>query len=312
MPSPLIQHHRIFDKYNLTATFADQWFEYNFVGAKVRLEYDAPLPDGIDFDFMTSGRSYTSKVDPTHPARPSEDYFEWIDLLTAIDAATDRFVMVELGAGYGRWIANAVTAIRRHKTKSNLPYFLVGVEANSDRFAWMKQNLIDNEIDVDKQRLIMAGASDRDGHAYFPAYQSAFPGKQEHSYGNGLYLRFGEEAVETTRKIEADGNVSIMQRVPLLRLETILNGIDRVDLLDLDIQGHETVVIEDSLDLLDRKVARIHVGTHNDDADKRILAALQARGWESIWAFPHLRANETPYGPLEFCDGIFSFRNPKL
>lgn len=38
---------------------------------------------------------------------PSASYFEWIALLQAVVAARSRFVMVELGAGYGPWLASA-------------------------------------------------------------------------------------------------------------------------------------------------------------------------------------------------------------
>src|SRR5262245_3888301 len=37
-----------------------------------------------------------------HPAL-NEEYFEWIDLFEAVEAAAGRFCMLELGAGYGRW-----------------------------------------------------------------------------------------------------------------------------------------------------------------------------------------------------------------
>ena len=37
------------------------------------------------------------------------EYFEWLDLLHAVQDARDRFVMVELGAGYGRWAVRAAT-----------------------------------------------------------------------------------------------------------------------------------------------------------------------------------------------------------
>ena len=33
-----------------------------------------------------------------------EEYFEWIDVLESVLAADQQFVMIELGAGYGRWL----------------------------------------------------------------------------------------------------------------------------------------------------------------------------------------------------------------
>src|SRR5271154_222622 len=50
---------------------------------------------------------------------PGEDYLEWIDIVEAVSSAKDRFVMFELGAGYGRWSINAMNAL---KFLNPLPY----------------------------------------------------------------------------------------------------------------------------------------------------------------------------------------------
>lgn len=71
---------------------------------------------------------------PTYPPF-DEEYFEWIDLLEAVAAAKDRFTMLELGAGFGRWTARAAAAAKQR----DLSYSLIAVEAEPTHFDWMRE-----------------------------------------------------------------------------------------------------------------------------------------------------------------------------
>jgi hypothetical protein len=115
-------HHLIFDRFERTRPFSDERFHHNFMGARIAHEFERDLIEVVpSFDhalasgLKASGRSVVYDDDPTFPCKNSEDYFEWIDLLTAIDRAGTQFTMIELGAGYGRWIANAAAAMRRRR-----------------------------------------------------------------------------------------------------------------------------------------------------------------------------------------------------
>jgi hypothetical protein len=50
---------------------------------------------------------------PPYPPPVDEEYFEWIDLLTAATEAQGTFVFWELGAGYGRWSIRAAALARQ-------------------------------------------------------------------------------------------------------------------------------------------------------------------------------------------------------
>ena len=55
--------------------------------------------------------------------------------------------MVELGAGWGRWLVDAWSVLKQiGKTDKGL--LLVGVEAEPTHFEWMKQHFADNGLDV--------------------------------------------------------------------------------------------------------------------------------------------------------------------
>jgi hypothetical protein len=93
-----------------------------------------------------------------------EGLFEWIDLLEAIDSAKESFTMIELGAGYGRWlVAGAVAAWRVR----NLHVHLVGVEAEHRHFEMIRQHFFDNDLDPNAHTLFEAAISESDGPVHF-------------------------------------------------------------------------------------------------------------------------------------------------
>src|SRR5215208_802824 len=81
----------------------------DFLGSKTRLSYEAGFP---------GQRERARVAEVVTPAYPifDEEYFEWIDILETAAAATDRYVMIELGAGYGRWSVRAALAAARRRS----------------------------------------------------------------------------------------------------------------------------------------------------------------------------------------------------
>ena len=108
---------------------------FNAFGARTRLSYLSP-----------------QWFDELNYITADEQMFEWITIVETILAAEDYYVMVDLGAGYGRWLVNAALLARRFK---RVP-FVIGVEAEDTHFCWMKEHLNDNQIAPVEQRLIHA------------------------------------------------------------------------------------------------------------------------------------------------------------
>jgi hypothetical protein len=100
----------------------------NWIGVSTRREFFAE-----DLRFVA--------VTPP-PADP--ELFEWIDVLEAVTRANASFTMLELGAGYGRWVVNAASALRLY---SGLPHHLIAVEAELTHFRWLELHCRDNEVD---------------------------------------------------------------------------------------------------------------------------------------------------------------------
>ena len=95
-------------------------------------------------------------------------------------------------------------------------------------------------------------------------------------------------------------------------LTDILPTKNRIDLIDLDVQGEELKIISEAIKSLDQRVARLHIGTHAHDIEKGLRNLLTRHGWECKADYPCAQTNQTPWGPVEFVDGVQSWINPRL
>ena len=120
--------------------------------------------------------------------------------------------MVELGAGWGRWIVNGVAALRAQGT---LPYHVVGVEAEPTHFAWMKQHLVDNDVDLRSATLIEAAVAKTDGTVRFHVGDAA------DWYGQAI-ARADETATAGAPLTPGDGRT--VQPVRAVSVRTVLRG----------------------------------------------------------------------------------------
>ena len=132
-PHPLF---RAFDEFD---GLAAPGFETSYFGARFR-------------DWLFTGQSTDiAQSGHIHVGYPpvAEDYFEWIALLGAVASAKDRFCMLELGAGWGRWSVYAAMLCRQRR----LPFTLVAVEPEPSHFQWLQMALQDNGIDPREHHL---------------------------------------------------------------------------------------------------------------------------------------------------------------
>jgi hypothetical protein len=95
-------------------------------------------------------------------------------------------------------------------------------------------------------------------------------------------------------------------------LTDILPATDRIDLIDMDVQGEELRVISPAIEALDQKVARLHIGTHSPEIEQGLRELLHRHGWKCAADYAGGRTNDTPWGPIEFVDGVQSWINPRL
>ena len=93
---------------------------------------------------------------------------------------------------------------------------------------------------------------------------------------------------------------------------SILASLDRVDLIDCDIQGAELDVVRAAAEAVNSKVSRFHIGTHSAEIEAGLRQFFHGLGWRKLNDYGMGKQNETPFGMINFVDGVQSWLNPRL
>ncbi len=220
-----------------------------------------------------------------------DEIFEWIDILETVKAARGHYRIIELGAGYGRWMVNAALAARQR----SIPFHLIGVEAEPAHFAWMERYLRDNDIDPDQHTLVRAPVSGSLDVVRF------YTGKPNKWYGQAI----------TRDAAPQEEGLTIVEMQPVT-LSAILAPLGIVDLIDMDVQGAEYEVLEAAQARLRDKVRRIHIGTHSAEIEANLFRLFSQLDWRNTVNYPCGQTSDTPYGRITFGDGVQTWINPVL
>src|ERR1700740_3178360 len=114
-------HHPIFEKFDvLSSSEVAPEFHYGFLGEVRRTSFEDMLTTALGLEPIVYAAGQIRRGDCP---KLGEEYFEWIDVLETVVAATEFFTMIELGAGYGRWLVRAALAVKRYH--GNLPIKLI-------------------------------------------------------------------------------------------------------------------------------------------------------------------------------------------
>lgn len=286
-----------------------------------------PLPaprDGVDTDYL--GVRTQAAMLPPHWVSPpladlpglppfDEEYFEWIDVLEAVQAARASFTMVEVGAGYARWGARAAVAARRR----GLSVRLGVVEAEPQHLIWAREHLAAAGVSGDDVEWFEAAVGVEPGETVFLVKMpEGRPGNTPREwYGQAVTWAALREAKDAGRSYcgrplmeMPDGWLGV--KVPVQTLSPMLERFEVIDLVDFDVQGAESDVIAESVKALSARARRLHIGTHSRKIDAALTQILAPAGWLCLRSFPCLRWNSTPYGWILFNDGVQTWVNPRL
>jgi FkbM family methyltransferase len=266
-----------FRHFNFLEPHTDGSFQIDCLGAKARSYY-------MPASWFNIGAQPTK----------NELLFEWIDILDAVASAGDRVTVVDLGAGYGRWLVIAALAAKQLGRTSHV----VGVEAESVHYKWMLQHLADNGIPPSDYTAIQDPVSDRGKEVSF------VQGHPDEWYGQSILEKtdsaFGEWPNAKITKLHAISALSVIRRYPL------------IDALHMDIQGEELRVVPSIMKFATLHVRRIHVETHTPEIDEALPAFFWEHGWTPRFQFPcDRKAVATPFGSIDFQGGVQSWENPR-
>jgi len=258
----------------------------NFLGVKTKIKY---------FTLLQTLFANSPDWRGDYPIQ-NEEYFEWIDLLEAVANAKEHFRMIELGAGWGRWICNAAAAL---KQVNNLPYTLIGVEAEPTHFQWMMEHLAANGVDLNCCQLIQAAVAASDGEIGFDVGDHPRWGRIDDWYGQSI------------------GGSTLVKSVSL---NTLLEPLESVDLIDLDVQGAEYEILKAAAHQLQKKVKRVHIETHNRDVELGLRELFSRIHWINVYDYlcaindspsgeQELWENRTEFGSIKFQGGVQTWLN---
>jgi hypothetical protein len=302
------------------------------------------VPSGYQVDFLgtlTDGNFRVMfGVDPSRiggahvqtrlpTIKDGEGWFEAVNWIAAARDARERYVMITLGACYG---AQAVGSYRALQLLNPMPYKLVAVEPEPENYEWTAKHMRDNGIDADMQWLIQSAMSDRNDPVYFPVgspgsgAQNCFStneGEARKSYVKNILDR-GKVAEALSNLILHNTTGIIKNLVPghnfsaeiklvsAVTLKDVLGPFDVVDYVESDIQQSEILVFPPFIDLLKRKVRRVHIGTHGVSVHRTLHELFEKTGWRIIFSYEPNATHSSALGSFETNDGVLTVRNPDL
>src|SRR5262249_3913516 len=148
------RHEALLDRVTPWAGVAPAGYHPNFFGAMTALPLIAHWFPRELLDQARGQRTVTMQ----RPRPPDgEGYFEWCNIIQSALQARDRFVMIELGGGYGARAVDCTFALRALNPVSP---FLVVVEALPVYFDWCRAHFRANGLAPEEHWLLNAIVSD--------------------------------------------------------------------------------------------------------------------------------------------------------
>ncbi len=298
-------HHEVFDEFQPYSGPVKADFNVDWLGTVTH-------KSAIVWDFPSHDRNEQTDL----PVK-DEEYFEWIDILQSVTEAAHSYTIVELGAGYGRWAACGIMAARSLDIKNCKA---VLVEAEPKHIEWAHQHMANNHIspaEYKLQEVAVGGKYDKILFWVSYPHENGIHTPQDW-YGQSIVQNDIQKFARATdrnymgKKIMDLSSGAAAIEVDMVPLSNVLADLSFVDLIDMDVQGAEADVIENGIDVLNQKVRRVHIGTHNHEVEDRIRKVMTKHGWANIWDFACHGERDTPFGRIVFQDGVQSWLNPRL
>ena len=298
---------------------------------------DGKFRDRFEVDPNAIGGTY---IDTTFPPQDGskfpmlegnsgERWFEVVNWIVAAREAKERYVMMTLGACYGAQAVGACAALRR---VNPMPYKLVAVEPNPPNVEWLEQHMRNNGIDPGEQWLLPMVVSDCASPVLFytgPAgwgasncYFAHIPSERQKLFDTIIADSRAKEALRDLLLHNSTGitktlpwktePVAELKSVSAITLRELLAPFDFVDYVEADMQQSEILVFPPHMDLLRKKVRRIHIGTHGDEVHQSLRDLFEGCGWTIVFDYGPNKTHNSDLGQFGTVDGILTVRNPDL
>ena len=193
----------------------------------------------------------------------------------------------------------------------------------------MKKHFADNGIDPDRQWLLQTAISGSIEPVYFPVgspgsgAQNCFSTNAREARAS--YFDYFVKSGTAVQAILLQGTTGLekdlvpgmnfkaeIKAVSSVTLPDVLGPFDLVDYLESDMQQSEIVVFPPHMNMLKRRVRRVHIGTHGGDVHAEIARLLRRDGWTIVFDYAPNSKFDTPLGRFSTNDGVLSAVNGSL
>lgn len=276
---------RLLKKYAVPELKGMPGYLTNAFGVRIKLEH---LPD------VLKGRAGEVESLPI-PANWHSDVAEFGAAFRGLGFSQDSFTMIELGCGWGCWMNILGTVAKR----SGRMVKLFGIEGDAGHIGFADEALRVNGFDPREYTLFHGIAAAKSGWALFPT-------QEQSGVSWGLAPIFDAGADETRRLVDS-GRYRRLEQIPLARL---CDGLARIDLLHVDIQGGEEFLLPGCVSFLTEKVAYLVVGTHSRQVEGLLFDCMLKAGWVLEMERPAVLS--LCEHPVVVVDGVQGWRNPRI
>jgi len=239
-------------------------------------------------------------IDIPVPADFHSEAIEWIGLLKSVRGATDQYVAMELGAGFGPWAVAGGVAARLRGIKD---IRLCAVEGDAEHFQFLRQHFVDNDFEPDRHLLLHAAVGMNAGVAQWPIIDD-LPASE--SWGSRLIGNNGDSVGQRSRRTK---EIEVIPVLDLVIREPCW------DLIHIDVQGDEVDICRSCIDELNARVRWIIVGTHSRKIEGDLLELMCHAGWllehEKPVKFSFV-PNSMKLEEMTTVDGTQVWRNPRF
>jgi FkbM family methyltransferase len=221
-----------------------------------------------------------------------EDYFDWILTLESVKRASGVYRMAELGAGWGVWASRAIAAAAQRSTITDTQ--ILAIEADRVHYGWLINHFKQNALMSASTHLIEGAVANSAEKVKFPVLDDPSA-----NYGASLDSVYGD-----VKYVEVDA----------FTVEDVIDRFDGpLDFLHVDVQGAEYDTLPRAMPDLLNSVKIIKVGTHKSTAlHKELATKFIETGWIERMNYPRGELSDTPFGKVQFGDGLLAYNNPNL
>ena len=314
-----------FDGMEPFSQYVEQGFSTDFVGQLT----DANFWTTLECDPQSLGGCNAQTRLPE--LSDGEDWFEYFNWVAAAREARGSYVMMTLGSCFGLQVVGSYLTLR---ALNPMPAKLVAVDGVPENIEMTKKQFRNNGIDPDEHWVLEAALSGDNKPVLFPI-GSPGSGAQNCTNTNSgagrmtildiarrngtvdhlaqsLLTRNSTDLtidLAPNSKYDFSGEITFVSAVTLLDL---LAPFARVDFVEADLQESERLVFPPAMDILTKKVRRVHLGTHSDGTHDMLERQFRARGWDILFSYKPHQTYETPHATFEMNDGVLTAVNPAV